>query len=352
MANIWDQNNDTVSEYEMVSEDAQQAEQLAKDYASSPLIVEADEEVLEEIAEESAFDLSTTESNVIYNARLRLEQAKLYEMLINHNLFEGVDVSPEAVKTVQNELKFYIVKRLEILLGLREPVAAKPQASVESPFNDIEVDFLKQLAYKGTLGASVNGTPVVAKPAPAIKPLGPAPTAALKPLAPKKVEVKQEQKVAAPAPQAPKAPPAKAIVQQPVAPPPRQAPAPQPKPQAKQPAAPRNKKAQDIVTGVGERRMTDQEALEIAKADLATSSKKPFHEMTAKEKAQRIREANERNARAKPANVAPMPSEAELRMKYMMQQESRTGSKSSMDQFNNAIATVIANQKNRGDDND
>ena len=98
--------------------------------------------------------------------------------------------------------------------------------------------------------------------------------------------------------------------------------------------------------------MTDQEALEIAKADLATSSKKPFHEMTAKEKAQRIREANERNARAKPANVAPMPSEAELRMKYMMQQESRTGSKSSMDQFNNAIATVIANQKNRGDDND
>ncbi|HXF28340.1 MAG TPA: hypothetical protein VN457_00695, partial [Chlamydiales bacterium] len=118
---LWE-DDDTVSDYDLIAEDAQKAEELAEEYAAKPSVVEADEEQLEEIAEESAFELNHNESNVIYNARLRLEQAKLYELLINHNLFEGVDASEQAIKNVQNELKFYIVKRLEILLGIREPV--------------------------------------------------------------------------------------------------------------------------------------------------------------------------------------------------------------------------------------
>ena len=354
MANIWD-TEEQVSEYELIADDAQQAEELAEQYASSPAIVEADEEVLEEIAEESAFELSNQESNTIYNARLRLEQAKLYEMLINHNLFEGVDVSPEAVKAVQNELKFYIVKRLEILLGLREPTAAKAQvaAAIELPFNDVEVDFLKQLAYKGTLGASVNGKPLTPVQKPVIKPLTASSSSQLKPLAVKKkaVEQKPEPKVEQPkptaappkpAPQAQKAPvqaqPAKKPIQKPAA----------------QPAVKQKKQSnpQDIKTGVGERKMTEAEAIAIAKADLATASKKPFHEMTAKEKAERIRQANERNARPKATNAMPMPSPAELEMRYMTQQQNRSYSKNSTDQFNVAIATALANRKNRGDDNE
>lgn len=344
MSNIWDKQEDTVSEYELMAEDAQEAEQLAEQYASSPGLVEADEDVLEEISDEAAFELTSNESNVIYNARLRLEQAKLYELLINHNLFEGVEASPEAVKNVQNELKFYIVKRLEILLGLREPTAAKVNtAPAESTFNDVEVDFLKQLAYKGTLGASINGKPLASTAKPTIKPLGS--STGLKPLMkPKKVVVKEEvREEPKETPKPLPTPPAKAVVQQ-------RKPTPQ-QPVAK---APVRKPAQPKIgkSGLG-RNLTQDEILAIAKEDLKTASKKPFHEMNAKEKAERIREANERNNKNKGAvSKIPMPTAAELEMKYLTQQQSRSYSKSSTDQFHATIATAIAAQKNKGDSQD
>lgn len=338
MANIWDE----VSEYEMVAENAATEEEIAEAYNTASAVVEASDEDLEEIAEESAFKLDKKESNVIYNARLRLEQAKLYEMLINHNLFDGVDASEDAINNVQNELKVYIVKRLEILLGLREPVVKVETAVAELPFNDIEVDFLKQLAYKGTNGASVNGAPVTPKieKQQVVKSLVPAKISApakLKGLsAPKKREdPKPESKVSKP-------------VSAPVV----------TKAQTRQPVEQKKPKKEPIrevkvgPSGMG-RDLTPQEAEAIAKQELAKNPKtKPFHEMNAKEKAERIREVNEKYKRpTATSRVAPMPSPNEIEMKYMQQQQNRSISKNQTDQFNLILANALAVQKNnRGED--
>lgn len=337
--NIWEDNEERVSEYELIAEDAQQAEQLAAEYDSaSSAIVEAGDEALDEIAEDSAFSLTRSESNVVFNARLRLEQAKLYEMLINHNLFEGVDSSPEAIQNVQNEVKFYIIKRLESLLGIREPtVRIESTGTIELPFNDIELDFLKQLAYKGTLGASATGKPVQSskvethiKPVTAnssknkLKPMVSAPKkASPPPIAPQQ---------AAPAKKAPVAPQASAK--------------PAPKAKANPERAP-NVKLRD--SGMG-RDLTKEEVIELAKAELKTASKKQFHEMNAKEKAEKIREVNDRHKRPTSSKAMPLPSANELEMKYRNQEANRSMSRNQADQFNTILANALASQKNRGDE--
>jgi hypothetical protein len=331
MANIWD-GDEKVSEFELIAEDAKEAEALAEEYALRPPIAEASDEVLEEIAEESSFNLNRSESNVIYNARLRLEQAKLYEMLINHNLFDGVEASPEAISNVQNELKFYIVKRLEILLGIREPVIKEQVQTADPSLNDVELDFLKQLAYKGTVGASATGKPTAPRSEKqSIKPLTGATSAPkLKSLASKEVTTKQNspvptqqvKKTANPAPQAPvkKQVPAKTAL-----------------------------KIRE--SGLG-RNLTPAEAEAIAREDLKNLSKKEFKDMNAKEKAARIREVNEKHKRPSSPNAKPMPSANELEMKYRNQESQRSSSKNQSDQFNLMLANALAVQKNRGEDNE
>ncbi len=339
---LWE-DDDTVSDYDLIAEDAQKAEELAEEYAAKPSVVEADDEQLEEIAEESAFELNHNESNVIYNARLRLEQAKLYELLINHNLFEGVDASEQAIKNVQNELKFYIVKRLEILLGIREPVIRVESAVAESQFNDIEVDFLKQLAYKGTFGKSEQSEPVrLAPKAQAIKPVS-SPAQKLKAMTVKRTEKKEELSAPAPQPPAAKQPePKKQAAPQPAARRPEPA---KTAPVARKPAAPKPKIRE---SGMG-RELTKEEAIEIAKADLKTASGKPFHEMTAKEKAAKIREVNERHKRPAATGAIPMPNPDQIEMKYLNQQEKQSYSKNERNQFNTILASALAAKKNRGD---
>ena len=71
-----------------------------------------DDSVIEDLLQEE-------EISVVDNARIRLEQGRLYEMLIKHNLFEGVDAMPQAVAKVQTEIKEFIIERLEILLGMK-----------------------------------------------------------------------------------------------------------------------------------------------------------------------------------------------------------------------------------------
>lgn len=340
---IWD--DDSVSEFDMIAEDAENAEQLAEEYSSQSDVIEASPDQLEEINEDSAFELDHTESNVIYNARLRLEQAKLYEMLVNHNLFEGVEASPDAIKKVQNEIKYFIVKRLEILMGLREPTA-RPAAAVDLPFNDVEIDFLKQLAYKGTFGRSSES---VATQQPAIKAVTktvPSPAQKLKAITAKQPVIK------------PPAPPAPVV---PTKEPPKVQ---QKKTVAAQPTAPVKQNVQKNVqprkpvekpklreSGMG-RPLSEAEAIEIAKNDLKTTSGKPFHLMSAKEKAAKIAEVNARNRRPQAVGVLPMPDASQLEMKYMMQQQSGAHSKDSMKQFNSTLATVLASKKTRGVDDE
>jgi hypothetical protein len=75
--------------------------------------------------------------------------------------------------------------------------------------------------------------------------------------------------------------------------------------------------------------------------------------MTAKEKAAKIREVNEKHKRPIPASGAKtMPSANELEMKYRNQEANRSLSKSQTDQFNVILANALAVQKNRGEDNE
>jgi len=95
------------------------------------------------------------QSSVVDNARIRLEQGRLYEMLIKHDLFEGVDAMPQAINKVQSEIKEFIVERLEILLGMKAEKEKEVHHIVkESQFNEIEVQALKMIARKVTKGAS------------------------------------------------------------------------------------------------------------------------------------------------------------------------------------------------------
>lgn len=105
------------------------------------------------------------DEELITSARLRLEQGKLYEMLLKHNLFGDVDADPRAVANVQREIKNFIKERLEILLGLKpdprlQPVVSQVQAVGQ--FTDLEVDLLKRFLAKLSKGA----TSVVSSPVP------------------------------------------------------------------------------------------------------------------------------------------------------------------------------------------
>lgn len=171
MANFWD-NKDDVSEWQTLSETIDESTQEIVDDFESDEEDETieDDEIIEEGEEfmdnykpngQSAYKLDKRESNVLLDATIRLEQARLYDMLIKHDLFAGVQAHPRALANVQRELKEYIVSRLEILLGIKEekkPETEVKEIVVESPFNDIEIEFLKVLSYKGTNGASANAS--------------------------------------------------------------------------------------------------------------------------------------------------------------------------------------------------
>jgi hypothetical protein len=160
---LWDNREyPTAEEFELESA---QADDLYEDEESE------DEEFYEDFDEDilNFDDEDGNESNqqsLVDRARVRLEQGRLYEMLLGHNLFEGVEASPEAIDNVQRELKEYIMERLEILLGMRNEKEEAETIVQESPFNDLEVQALKIIANKVTKGASATAptTPAVPEP--------------------------------------------------------------------------------------------------------------------------------------------------------------------------------------------
>lgn len=105
--------------------------------------------------EQSGFDLDTKEEKTVSQALLRLEQGRLYQMLIEHDFFEGIDANNEAINEVREELKTFIIERLEILLGIKEEPSKEPaKVEVELPFNELEILALKRVASKVTGGES------------------------------------------------------------------------------------------------------------------------------------------------------------------------------------------------------
>ena len=114
---------------------------------------DSDDEVEEE--EEDA-------SEVLIDARLRLEMGKLYELIMKHDLFAGVDADPKAVKVVQKEIRMYAQERMEIMLGMRQEKTEAPAGFPMDmfPFNSLEVDILKAIAATATKGESRDAEPL------------------------------------------------------------------------------------------------------------------------------------------------------------------------------------------------
>ncbi len=106
----------------------------------------------EEVAQSEDDDDDFTE--VLSDARLRLEQGKLYEMVMNHGLFDGVEADPRAAKSVQKQIRKFAKEQMEIMLGMRQDATLANNAIVQSPFNDLEVQILKKLASAASKGAT------------------------------------------------------------------------------------------------------------------------------------------------------------------------------------------------------
>jgi len=143
-----------------------------------------EEEILEEELDDMEF---------LTNARLRLEQGRLYEMLLKHNLFADVDSDPRAIANVQRELKNYIQERLEVLLGLRpDPRLVKMQVEQNLPFNSLEINLLKSVVSKMSSGATERFEPKPSRTvSDTIKPLSLPKTDSIKPISGNKPVAKQ-----------------------------------------------------------------------------------------------------------------------------------------------------------------
>jgi hypothetical protein len=314
--NFWDQNNDNPSEWELM--------QNQIEVEPAPIIKydEISSEKAQEIQEQAAFELDSHETEVVYNTRLRLKQAELYEMLINANIFEGVDSDQQAIENVKKELKAFVLMRLEILMGIKQepkaPVVTNENIEIELPFNDIEIDFLKQLALKGTAGKSALGQKVKANNA-GIKPITKSmpKKQELKPISTKKAESITKQVIKQNQPKKKMAPARKAITR---------------------PVNEEESNARDKIKSntLHPRKLTQQEIETLAKEEIKKEAKS-FHDMSRKEKQAKIEEVKKKYVRPV-RGKEPIPTTDQLEAMHTMNQ--------SRDQnhLNSLVSNIIANK--------
>ena len=297
----YDQLQDSEPAQEYVEEDTEEFEELEE--------VQADiDEMVEEVSypTNSSYSLNKQERSVVSEAMLRLEQARLYEMLLKHDLFAGVKTNQTAKHNVESELKKFILDRFEILLGIKTETQNTPmEMTVDLPFNDVEVEFLKALAYKGTNGASLGqgsaqATISKVNSLPQAKPV----QEGLRPMVQARPQVKQITPVAKSVQKQVVKPVAKPVQRPPVK-----------QPLSKPTSRPTPKKARTLD--------------EIAREDLKRmQNRKPHHEMTAKELKIANKQVEGSRVRKYPAGAIPMPTAEQ--------------------QVNNIIITKSATDKNKG----
>jgi hypothetical protein len=119
-------------------------------------------------AEEVEEDLSA----ILNDARLRLEQGKLYELVLQNDLFIDTGIDERAVKYVQKEIRKFAQERMEIMLGMRQEQASAQTNAFPAeafPFNSLEVEVLKSLAAAATKGASREAADFIPETVPAPK---------------------------------------------------------------------------------------------------------------------------------------------------------------------------------------
>lgn len=143
---------------------AEEAQAVEETVAQSMEEMEAEQvQLVDEEGDED--DLSA----VLNNANLRLEQGRLYQMIIEQPLFGQTDADPNSIRIVEREIRRHARERMEFMLGMRHE-SARNETVVSSPFNELEVVALKTIAAQMSKGAtkSVPSAPLTA-PAPVKK---------------------------------------------------------------------------------------------------------------------------------------------------------------------------------------
>ena len=152
MSGFWDKK--AITTQETAYQQAQQA------LPAQPITL--DEEALAEIQENEEYDVFEEEdddmSSVLSDANLRLEQGRLYQMIMNSDIFGETDADPKAIKNVSREMRKFARDRMEMMLGMRQEEVTQ-KTIVSSPFNDMEVTVLKLLASKMSKGATEEQAP-------------------------------------------------------------------------------------------------------------------------------------------------------------------------------------------------
>ena len=119
-----------------------------------------DEQAMAELQEDPTVSVFEEEeedlASLMLDANLRLEQGRLYQMVLQNDIFADTNADPRAIKNVQREIRNHAKERLETLLGIRQEQFKDQPTVVSSPFNDMEVTALKMIASKVTKGASEN----------------------------------------------------------------------------------------------------------------------------------------------------------------------------------------------------
>ena len=147
-------NEDDIAAQEELAQQIENGEEVEQ-YKEAEEVSEEEEpysDLLSGLMDES--DEATLES-----AAVRLDQARLYEMLAKHNMFDGVDASPTAIRKVQKEMKDFVMDRLAVLLGMKQEQSKveQPQSfQVKLPFNQVEIEVLKDLAKVASKGATLD----------------------------------------------------------------------------------------------------------------------------------------------------------------------------------------------------
>lgn len=116
-----------------------------------------DEEAMNVLQEDPNVDIFDEEnediSSIMVDANLRLEMGRLYQMILQNDIFADTNADPRAIKNVQREIRRLVREKMEVMLGIKQEQVLT-QTIVSSPFNDMEVTALKMVASKVTKGAT------------------------------------------------------------------------------------------------------------------------------------------------------------------------------------------------------
>lgn len=115
--------------------------------------VERSNRVVQELNNEEETEGYEDEEDVLSDADLRLEQGKLYKLIMKHDLFADVEADERAIQNVQKAIRKFAKEQMEIMLGMRSEQAPE-SVQVVSPFNALEIEVLKTIASTFSKGAT------------------------------------------------------------------------------------------------------------------------------------------------------------------------------------------------------